>query len=120
MSKRSAHVNNKMDVVVQIDGVQVEHITVHPNMFVVPRVGDVYSLVCATRSMDVVSETATDVREGFEQQHERHDGTVIEVHFGHGVIRTRKEGKYSTELMQQVTIILESVAAAVDKVVSPT
>lgn len=112
MSKRSAHVNNKMDVIVQVGVNPVEHITVHPNMFVVPRVGDVYSLVCAMRSLDEVPEGAQDPREGFEQQHKRHDGTVVEVRFGHGVMRTKQAGRYSTELMQQVTIVLDQVKPA--------
>lgn len=102
MSKKAAHVNNKMDLRIVVDRVQVEHITVHPNMFQVPRVGDTYKFT----SIDRVASLDPD---SFKQElKEQHSGTVIAVTFSNAVVRTKNDGRYSTELLQEVTVSVSS------------
>lgn len=100
MSKKSAHVNNKMDLRIVVGRTQIEHITVHPNMFQMPRVGDTYKFVAMTRSME---ETPEDFKQELVQQ----SGKVIAVTFSNAVVRTKSGGRYSTELLQDVTITLQ-------------
>jgi len=101
MSKKSAHVNNKMDVRINVGSRQVEHITVHPNMFQVPRVGDRYSFVAMTRKIEADPD---DFKQEVDAQHV---GNVIAVEFSNAVVRTKTGGRYATELLQGVTITLQ-------------
>lgn len=103
MSKKSAHVNNKMELRIVVGSTQVEHITVHPNMFQVPRVGDNYKFIAITRTL----EKATDEDAGFAQDTVQHTGKVIAVTFNNAVVRTKSGGRYATELLQEVTITLQ-------------
>lgn len=100
MSKKSAHVNNKMDLRIVVGRTQVEHITVHPNMFQVPRVGDHYKFTAMTRSVE-------EAPEDFKQELVQHSGKVIAVTFNNAVVRTKSDNRYSTELLQDVTITLQ-------------
>lgn len=102
MSKKAAHVCNKMDLRIVVDRVQVEHITVHPNMFQVPRVGDTYKFTSMERKMTLEPDD-------FKQElKEQHSGTVIAVTFSNAVVRTKNDGRYSTELLQEVTLTVSS------------
>lgn len=100
MSKKSAHVSNKMDLKVAVDGVTVEHILVHPNMVHLPRPGDVYAVTIAQTDVGVhgIRETSRSVRQL----------AVLQVVMSHAVIRHRDDGSYATELHQEATIFCTS------------
>lgn len=95
MSKKSAHVSNKMDLKVYVEGVVVEHILVHPNMVHLPRPGDMYTVTAAQTE---VGETPHEVSRTVRQL------AVLQVVMSHAVIRHRTDGSYSTELRQEANI----------------
>lgn len=108
MSKKAAHVNNKMDLIIYLDAVQVEHITVHPNMFQVPRVGDVYRLTTFERNLDEIKEDELpEVGAGRNRNVLTIEATVFDVGFDNAIMRTRRDGRYSTELLQTVHLYLK-------------
>lgn len=100
MSKKAAHVNNKMDVRIIVGRLQVEHITVHPNMFQVPRIGDGFKFTAMTRKVEKDPDDFT------QELSAQYGGVVTDVTFSNAVVRTKTDGRYSTELLQEVTITI--------------
>lgn len=93
MSKKSAHVCNKMDLKVIVDGVTVEHIQVHPNMVHLPRKGEEYHIL--------QTETYDTARDDVCAWHKL---MVTDVILTHGIVRRRVDGSVSTELLQEASI----------------
>lgn len=108
MSKRSAHVNNKVDLIIILDGVEVEHITVHPNMFQVPRTGDLYKLTSVVRNF---CQTEAD---GSSMKYRNRvtidvNTTVYDIRYDNAIIRSYRGDSWSTELLQTITLFLKTV-----------
>lgn len=108
MSKRSAHVNNKVDLILILDGVEVEHITVHPNMFQVPRTGDLYRLTSVERNF---SQTDADGKPVSSRNTTTIDvnTTVYDIRYDNGIVRSYRNDSWSTELLQSITLFLKTV-----------
>lgn len=106
MSKKSAHVSNKMDVKVYVEGVVVEHILVHPNMVHLPKQGEAYSLL--TAHTEVGDHGVREVSRSMRVLQ------VIAVQVTHGVVRHRVNGSVSTELLQEAEIFCTESAPALE------
>lgn len=102
MSIKSAFVNNKLDYQVFVGDEMVERVYVHPNMIQLPRRGD--KLVLAQVNT-VVYDARLDSDDESNQQHTTLNLEVLDVLIVHSVVRTRKDGAVTTELMQQVQVM---------------